>query len=180
MPGANSSEQRLRLFFALVPPREVQERLAALGQQLAVETRGRAVPCENLHATLAFLGDVDTRKVRALERLARMAPRLAIDLTLCEIGWFRRAQVAWIAPSSVPVSLRLLQDRVAEALRTAGFALDERPYRPHVTLVRKCKVAPLSREVDPIGWPKSRLALVSSVSVEGGVRYDELFGWSLG
>ena len=63
----------MRLFVALVPPEEVRRRLEAEGRALrGLCGGGRMVPRENLHLTLAFLGETDRRRAaeRAMDRAA--------------------------------------------------------------------------------------------------------------
>jgi 2'-5' RNA ligase len=61
-----------------------------------------------------------------------------------------------------------------------GFRVDERAYRPHVTLARHVKAAPLPADTPPVRWPVNTVALVESVSAPGGSRYTPLASWVLG
>ena len=61
-----------------------------------------------------------------------------------------------------PAALDALVARLAEALRARGFALEARPFRPHLTLARDAR-APrgLAPDIEPIFWPVRELALSS-------------------
>ena len=75
-----------------------------------------------------------------------------------------------------PELLRL-QGTLAAHLGARGFALEPRPFAPHVTLVRK--VARPLREVafEPVAWRVTDFALVRS-SLRTG-RYETLRRWPL-
>lgn len=98
-------------------------------------------------------------------------------LVLDRIGSFRHARIAWIGAANPPVALLELQRRLAEGLRAAGFALEERPYSPHVTLARRIERAP-RLEVEAIEWPAREFTLVRSQA--GRAAYTRLADWRLG
>ena len=63
----------MRLFVALVPPEGLRRDLERRGEELrGLCRRGRVVPWENIHLTLAFLGETDRRDAveRAMGRAA--------------------------------------------------------------------------------------------------------------
>ena len=49
-------EPAARVFFALVPPPPLREALGVLAASVAQRAHGRALPADNLHVTLAFIG----------------------------------------------------------------------------------------------------------------------------
>lgn len=121
----------MRIFVALDLPEDLRASLAALADRVPV---GRRVPAENLHLTLAFLGEVDGVGVQsAHEALAALTPKPAFirvdgfDLLVGRAG----GVLCLRAPGS-----EVLHGQVMRALRAAGLALERRRYRPHVSLVR--------------------------------------------
>lgn len=168
----------MRLFFALWPDRPAAEALAGLAAEVARKVDGKAVPPEKVHLTLAFLGEVAEERAgdaaSAAERLRVRPFGLAFDT----LGWFRGARVAWIGCSDPDPRLVALQSRLAERLRDRGFALDDRPYAPHITLARKAGRPLLSSAVEPIGWRVREVALVRSEAGTG--RYTTIGSWKLG
>ncbi len=173
VPG--NSGQRERLFFALWPDDGVRTRLATAAETVR---HGRRVPTANLHLTLAFLGDCDERAREAAVRVAGtvVAPMFALTLTRC--GTFRRSGVAWLAPEVTPPALQTLVTGLHEELTDAGFGLDRRPFRPHVTVARKA--APQrTRTITPIDWPVSEFCLVVSRLHPDGAHYERLHRWPL-
>ena len=151
----------VRAFFALSPDAEVRESLAALGRDVARRCRGRAVSPENAHLTLAFIGDIDKSALPVLQRVGDGVPKSGFDVNFDSLGAWRASGVAWIAPSVLPAPLQRLHAALAKSLAEVGFTLESRPFRPHVTLARRC----LSRCRAPAARPSSgtRTNCISSV-----------------
>jgi 2'-5' RNA ligase len=64
-----------------------------------------------------------------------------------------------------------------EALRARGFELEERPFTPHVTLVRKAEKTLAPESIEPIAWRVQEIALVSSEPGSGA--YKTMASWAL-
>ncbi|SDO42687.1 2'-5' RNA ligase [Klenkia soli] len=94
----------------------------------------------SLHVTLAFLGDVPRARLTGL--LSALGPAVvgsrAVTLQLTGAGRFggRRPRVLWAGVGGDVDALTVLADRLAAAARHAGVPVDERPFRPHLTLGR--------------------------------------------
>ena len=165
----------MRLFLAIWPDGAAAAALAGLAQGLAEQAGGRAVPAHKIHLTLAFLGELaDGRLAEVATAAAGMRWR-PFDLMFDTLGWFRGARVGWIGCSEVAPELARLQSALAESLRDRGFALDERPYTPHITLVRKIGRPVPRAGTAPIRWRAGELALVRSESGTG--RYTTIEAW---
>ncbi len=161
-PENTDAPRGVRAFFALSPDAEVRESLAALGRDVARRCRGRAVSPENAHLTLAFIGDIDKSALPVLQSVGDGVPKSGFDVNFDSLGAWRASGVAWIAPSVLPPALQRLHAALAKSLADAGFALETRPFRPHVTLARRC-LQPLPRARSaPIVWHADKLHLVGS------------------
>ncbi len=167
-----------RLFFALWPDGPAREALARLARRVATEGGGRPVPQANLHLTLAFLGDVPDDRTDIARQVAGRIRAPAFELTLDRIGSFPRAAVGWAAPSRMPESLVRLQASLDDALRAAGFALEDRPFAPHLTLARRLARPVPAASIDQVTWPARRFALVRSARDKGA--YADVADWELG
>jgi 2'-5' RNA ligase len=166
-----------RLFFALWPDDEAREALGRLSRDLAIVAEGKPVPIEKVHLTLAFLGEVADERHGDLAEAAQGAGAAAFVLPLDRVGSFRRAKVAWAGASFVPPELLALQSRLAAGLTARGFALDERPFVPHITLARKIARSVPRASIAPIAMAASAIALVRSDLGTG--RYATLESWRL-
>jgi 2'-5' RNA ligase len=173
---------RLRVFFALWPDAHARDRLAALAGEVAARTRGRAPPAENLHVTLAFIGEVPAERVGGLSAIgASIAAGAApFVLTLDCTGTFRGTGITWAGATGVPTALAELARKLFDALSTQDFAVERRAFSPHVTLARRCKTPDVGTLAAPIGWTVTRLALEASETLSGAPRYRDLATWPLG
>lgn len=134
--------ERIRTFFAVSPPEPV--RLAAVHEARALRERaGRAVrwvPEENLHVTLQFLGNIDPVVIPTLTQhvgveLASVAPFTVRLGGLMAFPGPRRPRV--IALDLGPHELLAgLAAAVGRGVVGAGLALENRRFRPHLTLGR--------------------------------------------
>lgn len=181
----------MRLFAAIDPPAAAVD---DLGRRIAGLRNGwpalRWGDAARWHLTLAFYGEVDDRRVGELaRRLVRAANRAApLPLQLAGAGGFpsaRRAQVAWVGLSGELAGLSRLADACAAAGRRCGLGVDDRGYRPHLTLARARHppqdltelVAQLSPYAGP-PWVAGQLRLVAS-TLGPQPRHDTVAGWPL-
>jgi 2'-5' RNA ligase len=166
------------VFFALVPPPSLRQTLALLAGAVAQGARGRPMPAENLHVTVAFVGAWPlsglSRWIDAGERCAG-AP---MHITLDALGGFRRASVAWIGARVAPAPLLDLGRSLNTELADAGI-VEERQFHPHLTLARKCRGPFPRRAVGPYEWDVDALALMQSHADAAGTRYAVLRQWRL-
>jgi len=127
----------MRLFIALDLPGDVRAALAAWVER-AAPAAVRRVPVDNLHVTLAFLGerssDDATAAAALLPGLARPLPELASAGAL----WLppRRPGVLTVALEAGEALAALQADLVADLESAIGFEAERRRFRPHVTVGR--------------------------------------------
>lgn len=134
----------MRLFFAISFDGPAQDDLHRAAAALArVKTRGHVTAPENLHLTLAFLGEQPEAAGSALCAAATRAAGAPFFLTLGESGRFRQARgdVWWIGTQPCP-PLEALVRRLRRELEQAGFSPDPKPFRAHVTLGRGVALPP--------------------------------------
>ncbi|MCC6195872.1 MAG: RNA 2',3'-cyclic phosphodiesterase [Burkholderiales bacterium] len=171
---------RIRTFFALVPEEDVRLQFVSLARDVARRSRGRAVSGDHIHLTVAFLGDVPLARVPELRAIGERLPRRGARLAFDTLGAWRASGVAWIAPSEVAETLLILHASLHEALAVANFGVETRPFRPHVTLARRCVQPHPRTRCAPIHWPVERLCLVGSQLRPEGPLHSTLAEWVLG
>jgi len=159
----------MRLFFALWPDTAVRDQFEAVGNLLP-EGRVRRVPSDNLHLTLAFLGSVTEDHVDQLRTRMDAVQGEAFTLVIDQGGWFRRSRVIWLAPAEIPDPLLCLVQGINNMVRSCGLAVDDRPFRPHLTLARKATRF-TKPEFDPIRWDIRDFCLVQSITHADGPEY---------
>jgi len=150
-----------RLFFALWPDEALRRRLADW-QQAHLPPGVQPTHPADLHLTLHFLGQVEEGRLGALRELGDRLAGEAFALRLDHLGHWPGPRVLWTAPDRVPEALRALHVALGEGLAALGFALDPRPWRPHVTLARKVVRAPGDLPFAALDWSVREWALLES------------------
>lgn len=167
----------------------LQRRIARLQRQLPDV---RLADPASLHLTLVFLGELEDDQLSTVIDATLDAARTArpFSLSLGELGTFgsRRApRVIWTGVTGEIAPLLALQQRLASGLEAQGFAREERPFSPHLTLARlKQPLAPdiagqieaLQQAPIPHGeratFPVDEIAIMKSELLRSGARYTQL------
>ncbi len=170
MSLSQSQAGKQRLFFALWPAADVRAALALL----LPAVQGRQVAIENLHITMAFLGQQPRERIPALQAIAHAIRFPATTLVIDQLGYFRRNRIAWAGMQHPPAGLIATQRALVDAIKQSGTAFDDSmPFRPHVTLAREAS-APIVTQIAPIRWQPDRIVLVASRPGAAGVVYTVL------
>ena len=99
----------------------------------------RWLAADQVHLTLAFLGNVAAAAEEKLCALLRAIQFTSFFLPLHGVGSFPargRPKIIWIGVGHGRPHLFQLHKRVTDAALAAGIEADFRPWRPHVTLAR--------------------------------------------
>ncbi len=167
----------MRLFFALWPDDAVRAELARWSHELHALCGGRTTRPENLHVTLAFLGGVEEARVAEVERAAGgVAPR-AVSLVLDRPGYWKHNRIAWAGASTVPPGLEAFVEELRGALARSRVGFDAKDFVSHVTLLRDAREPKAMPALDPISWKVDGFALVQSVTLPRGSRYEIRRSW---
>lgn len=130
----------MRCFVAVDLPDPLRDALVRVQGGLRT---GRIVPEDNLHLTLAFLGDVEEDAVEALHDALSGIHTSSLAVSISGIDIFGSPTAPRLVCAVVPdtPALTALHDDVIRAARKAGITLQRRKFRPHVTLARFGKTA---------------------------------------
>jgi 2'-5' RNA ligase len=178
MIARDDEPESLRLFFAAWPPGRAALALRAWAVDAAQSVGGRVVPAENVHLTLAFLGDVAAdrlpRAIEAARGLAGEPHELPID----EARYRTRSRLVWARPRRTPPALAALAAELHRALTDSSFALERRAFIAHVTLIRNARKPRALPPLPALAWRVEEFVLVRSTTFEEGSRYEilERFG----
>jgi RNA 2',3'-cyclic 3'-phosphodiesterase len=164
-----------RLFFALWPDESMRQAMAQATRKAARRSGGRPVSDGNLHVTLAFLGSVPERRLGELAELAReaaaqlggdpaarSAEESRLELVFDHLEYWRAAQLLCALPAEPPARMVALARRLQTLLAERGFAPDLKPFRPHVTVVRKVARPGSPGKMAAVTWQFTALALIES------------------
>jgi 2'-5' RNA ligase len=183
---AEPSPKRRRVFFALWPDAACRERLEATAQRAlsgGAAQAGRHVPPADWHVTLCFLGAVQESLLPVLQAAAARLHAPAFALRFERLLYWRQAGVLALMGDCPPQATAL-----AAALRTLarelGLTPDDKPLRPHITLVRGLRgvswQVPRGTALELL-FPATRFELVESREnvAAPAARYRALVGWPL-
>ena len=164
----------VRLFIALWPAQEARAALVAARDAWRWPPQAKPVPDEKLHATLHFIGRFPRERLPALGAALDAVDTAPIRLALVASEvWRGGIAVATLADAT---ALHDLHARVGAALASVGVALEDRPYRPHVTFARQARGARPPATLPALDWRADGFALVAS---RGGA-YHVLAAWGAG
>lgn len=186
-----------RLFFALWPDAAARAALAAWQPVLQGLCGGRAMPAEDLHLTLLFLGEVGLHRLEALSLAAQEVRGEPFELSLDAAHYWGHNHLVYAAPHLVPLRLAQLVQDLQRSLRKHRFSFDKRTYKPHLTLLRHAKwndapkagnplptegwtelTPPLPR-AGSVAWQAREFVLAQSDTGKDGTRYRVLASFPL-
>ena len=175
---------RRRLFLALYPALAQRQRLAQVVADGCPELKAagvRRIPVANLHITLIFLGNITAELQSCIEQTAATVVAPVFSLRLDRLGYWSHKHMLWAmpAPGDVPGALTTLVDSLRQGLAACDVTLEQRSYRPHVTLARQLERGPRQGRISPVDWTLDRFALMESVTTPVGVQYPVLQSWPL-
>lgn len=168
----SQSAEVARLFLAIWPDAALRSALQQWLPGWSWPPSAAVVATARLHLTLHFIGTL------APARLAEVADGLRVDAEPFELSigsaqtWPRGLAV--IVPHVVPAALAALHGELRARLERAGLPVEERPFRPHVTLARRAAHARPPRSLLDARWFVASYDLVAS---RGG--YETLVSYPL-
>jgi len=131
---------------------------------------------ENIHLTLAFLGEADAAKAIAAARRVRGVRH---ELPIEEARFWKKNRIVWVGPREMPPELDRLVKSLHQELLRDGFILEQRRFAAHVTLLRKARdpgpLPPLPR----VAWPTREFVLVDSRISSRGSTYEPVESFPL-
>jgi 2'-5' RNA ligase len=165
-----------RVFIALWPPETVAARITRDTLASVRASGGRPVRALDLHLTLAFLGRLTASQLDAAAAALGATDHAAFQLSLDRLGFFRRAQVLWLAPSQPPAALADVHSALWAELAAAGFTPERRAFKAHLTLARRGRPVRPRTLASPIDWQVDSLVLATSGSGGRGNLPDDASG----
>ncbi|HOB37355.1 MAG: RNA 2',3'-cyclic phosphodiesterase [Clostridiales bacterium] len=129
----------IRLFIAINFNEEVKAQINQIIDRVKSNSvQGRFVSEENIHLTLEFLGEVQEHRIGLIREIMDGLEFEPFTLGLTKIGCFRRPEgkIYWLGVEDCH-TLYEIQKALRQSLIEKGFKLENREYRPHITLGRK-------------------------------------------
>ena len=160
----------MRLFVAILLSDEMKAALCATQREMSRRgVRGNFTPEENLHLTLAFIGEYpDAEAVMEALSAVDFAP---FDLALEGLGCFGDL---WWEGLSGSDALLALANKVRRALAERGIPFDRKRFSPHITLIRRASGRLPGIQPRPAAMTVSAFSLMRSDRGRNGMIYTEL------
>jgi 2'-5' RNA ligase len=184
MPAEKERDERL--FVGVPLTSAAREELA---KRLPKSIPGKAVPPENWHVTLRFLGQT-AREQRDLfvASLRKITFPAAFRIAFTGLGAFpnpRRAKVLWIGIDEGASALVELAELVERASISSGFTAEPRRFHPHVTIARldppkNVRHLLTAERRKPVLMHVSAVAVFRSRLGSGPAQYDVIEQFALG
>jgi RNA 2',3'-cyclic 3'-phosphodiesterase len=134
--------KQTHFFFAIKMPLETKLIMQKYTEKLKeILPFSRWVHHQDLHITLAFLGNAPSEKLTsAMENVqATLSGSEGFMLEINKLGIFGKLdspRIFW-ADTKESNELQVVRKKVFTACLDAGFQLETRPFKPHITLARK-------------------------------------------
>ena len=163
----------MRLFIALQLNEECKEVIAeAIDTMRGQGIRANYVPEDNLHVTLAFLGEVEPGSVPAIEDAICSVSYSPLTLTVGGIGNF--GNLLYVGLEDNP-DLQKYVSMLRQALDEHGIDYDHKKFKAHITIARKIE----SKQSFHLHVRKTKVtvngvSLMRSDRVNGTMRYTEI------
>jgi 2'-5' RNA ligase len=160
----------MRLFVAITLSEEIKETLCSAQDSMFDRgVRGNYTPVENMHLTLAFIGEYpDAEPVLDALSIVSFSP---FDITLEGIGCFGDL---WWAGIKESAPLYSVVRRVRRALAENEIPFDRKRFSPHVTLIRKASGRMPGIQIKPVSMNVGTVSLMRSDRGRNGMIYTEL------
>ena len=161
----------MRLFIAIRLSDEMRKALVTCMHDLKKQgVEGNYIPAQNLHLTLAFIGEYDdSGKVKQVLEAVPLPP---FRMVLSEKGNF--GNILWAGVKGNQ-KLKTYVRELRKALKAAGIPFSEDAFVPHITLIRKVS----AKKSYQVHLPKAEMtvkqaSLMKSEIKSGKISYREL------
>jgi 2'-5' RNA ligase len=172
----------MRLFIVARIPENVKISLLEIQARIkAQSSKGNFTRPENLHLTLAFLGETPEDHVPLIHEIIAGLRADSFDLSLTRAGFFSHSgkELWWIGAQEGGrglVQIKELRQKLADGLHLRGISFDDRPFAAHITLGREIRhLQPINAGAVNINFPVRRLCLMKSEHIDRVLVHTELF-----
>lgn len=160
----------MRLFIAVNLSPEMKNALTDAQRTMYDRgARGRFTPEENLHLTLAFIGEYPSADA-VMDALSTVT-FTPFEIRLDGVGRFGDL---WWAGLRESAALTAVVRRVRRALAEGGIPFDRKRFTPHITLIRKASRDAAGITIAPKTMTVRTVSLMSSRRGRNGMIYTEV------
>lgn len=175
----------MRLFIAIEFPDYIKLQLAEeISLLKSYSDSGNFTVTENLHLTLVFLGEIEVSKLDLIKK----AMLLACDdykssfVKIKGFGRFKnRGELLYWRGLECSDEIIKIQFKLANELRSKGFEIEKRKFKPHITMGRRCVMSSEFKEIEFADKMKDKdfevksISLMKSERIGGRMVYTSIF-----
>ena len=166
-----------RLFVAISLSGSTITHLTTLQTALSAKSKGGSFTLpENLHLTLAFLGECNETQTAAIKSAMDATAFDPFSITIDHTGYFNgRDGDIWWAGLSQNAPLQKLHHDLTHNLTNAGFTPEKRKFSPHITLARRVQSKIKPHAIPAISETAHKIHLMKSERVGGKLIYTSIY-----
>ncbi len=169
-----------RYYFALRPAADLRKKLMRVADSLTLQS-GVVLPPDQLHITLAHVGDVRAPRLVDLRRAAAELAFERVELELTRIEYWPEVKLAALVCDRRPEGLLRFVRTLHTALKRLGVIHHDFEYHPHVTLAEEVNEDVSLALSRPIYWRADHFVLVEARSdIYGAVEHRVVDAWEGG
>lgn len=184
----------MRLFIAINFNEEIKDRLQAIMDKLKAQGfLGNFTKRENLHLTIAFLGEVENNRIGDIKEILNLINLKQFNLNFSGLGFFNKRSNTVFLKTETNEYLNILNKFITYDLSQKGFIIEEREYKPHLTLIREANLIEKGAEIQnkisefnnlilengKITSKVLKISLIKSERVNNKLYYSELYAKNL-
>ncbi len=164
----------MRLFVAIQLSEEMKTQITGTLHALKKQgVRGNYVPKQNLHLTLAFIGE--TKEAAAVKEALQTVSVKPFRLALSDMGTF--GDLLWVGMKGNQGLSAAAKD-VRAALDAAGIEYDRKKFVPHITIIRKVNGSWKQQSAPKGDMMVKKISLMKSEVKDGKRVYTEVMAIS--
>lgn len=164
----------MRLFIAICLSDPVKDAVGrVINDMKRSGARGKYTVPENMHLTLAFIGETD--RIRDIEEALDDVEFEPFELALSGFGHF--GNLYWVGLDRQP-ALTLLAREIRKALDDYGIPFDRKPFKAHITAARRVEShQPIRVRIPDASMQVTAFSLMRSQRVKNRMVYTEMERW---
>jgi 2'-5' RNA ligase len=172
----------MRLFIAFNFEDEIKTQIKGIIKRVKSNSiQGKFVNEEHMHLTVEFLGEIENKRVGLIKEILTEPKFEPFSLRLTKIGCFKRYEgdIYWLGIEKNDALLNIYKN-LHQRLIDEGFEVEDREYKPHITIGRRVKMKenfnPVEIDIDvrKIKIETKKIDLIKSENVDGKLIYSIL------
>jgi 2'-5' RNA ligase len=176
----------IRLFIALNFSNGVKAQINEIISKVKSNSvQGKFVNEEHMHLTVEFLGEIQNNRVNLIKEIMDKLEFGPFTLSLTKVGYFKRPEgnIYWLGLKDNDTLLNI-QKKLHQSLIDNGFELEDRKYKPHITLGRKVilkdnfNTDELNGFIEKIEISINKVDLMKSESINGKLIHSLVYSKS--